>query len=107
MQHTREFKRKGKPDLDPSVEADRYLMDDLKAWKHQGEEIILLGDFNQSVYKSKLAELLTGPDLNMKEQYKSLHGKEAPLLTYVRPTTNHKMLHNTMPTKVLVITGCM
>ena len=63
---------------DPRLEADRCLVEDLKKWKTKGEELILLGDFNQSIYKSNLATQLTGPDLEMKEQFKLLHGKEAP-----------------------------
>ena len=66
-QHGREFKRQGMLKKDPCLEADRCLIEDLKRWKAKGEEVILLGDFNQSIYKSKLATELTGPDLEMKE----------------------------------------
>ena len=77
-QHIREFKRQGIIDKDPRLKADRCLVEDLKRWKTKGEELILLGDFNQSIYKSALATQLTGPGLEMKEQFKLLHGKEAP-----------------------------
>lgn len=79
-QHMREFKRQGKLGLDPRLEANRCLVEDLKAWKAQGEEIILLGNFNQSIYNSVLATALTGPGLDMKEQYKYLYDEEAPYL---------------------------
>ena len=65
-------------DKDPRLEADRCLVEDLNKWKANGEELILLGDFNQSIYKSHLATELTGQDLEMEEQFKLLHGKEAP-----------------------------
>ena len=77
-QHIREFKRQGVIDKDPRLEADRCLVEDLKRWKAKGEELILLGDFNQSIYRSPLATELTSQDLEMEEQFKCLHGKEAP-----------------------------
>ena len=63
---------------DPRLKANRCLVEDLKKWKEKAKETILLGDFNQSIYKSKLATEVTGPDLEMKEQFTRLHGKEAP-----------------------------
>ena len=76
-QHMREFKRQGLLRRDPRLKADRCLVEDLKAWKAQREEIILLGDFIQSIYDSEPARTLTGPDLDMVEQFKKLHGEEA------------------------------
>ena len=90
-QHIREFKRQGMLDKDPRLEADRCLIEDLKKWKANGEELILLGDFNQSIYKSRLADELTGPDLEMEEQFRRLHGTEAP----------HSYVKGKLP-----ITGC-
>ena len=77
-QHIREFKRQGILDKDPQLEADRCLIEDLKKWKANSEELILLGDFNQSIYRSRLATELTSQDLEMEEQFKRLHGEEAP-----------------------------
>ena len=77
-QHNREFKGQGMLKKDPRLEAGRCLVEDLKRWKAKGKEVSLLGDFNQSIYKIRLATKLTGTDLEMKEQYKLLHGKEAP-----------------------------
>ena len=68
MQHIREFKQQWLLRKDPRLKADRYLIKDLNAWKIQGEETILLGDYNQSIYKSQLATALTGPALNMRGQ---------------------------------------
>ena len=82
-QHMRAFKLANRPDLDPREEADRCLVEDLKRWKDQGEEIILLGDFNQCIYTSDLAKILTGPDLEMSEQFKAVHEVEAPY-SYIR-----------------------
>ena len=76
-QHIREFKQQGIIDKDPRLEADRCLVADLKRWKTKGEKLILLGDFNQSIYKSALVTQLNGPDQEIKEQFKLLHGKEA------------------------------
>ena len=73
-QHLREFKWQNMPKKDPRLEADRCLVKNLKRWKEQDEEILLLGDFNQSIYKSRLATELTDPGLEMKEQCKLLHG---------------------------------
>ena len=54
-QHKRAFKLAKTPDLDPRKEADRCLVEDLKRWKSQGEETILLGDFNKCIYTSDLS----------------------------------------------------
>jgi hypothetical protein len=84
-QHLRELKRQGLLKNDPSmirrhpgIEADRCLVEDLRSWKNKGEEIILLGDFNQCIYNSELAKTLTGQDLCMEEQFRKLHGEDAP-----------------------------
>ena len=73
-----EFKRQGLLRKDPRLEADRCLIKDLKSSKVQGEEIISLGNYNPIIYNSQLATILTGPVLNMQEQYKLLYNKEAP-----------------------------
>ena len=78
MQHMRQFKQQGRLNLDLRTNADRCLIEDLKEWKQKGEEIILVGDFDQRIYKSKFARALTGSGLNLREQYRSLCNKEAP-----------------------------
>jgi len=77
-QHMREFKRKGMRESHPPSEADKCLLEDLRSWISVGEEIILLGDYNQNIYTSALAVALGGAGLEMKEQFHSLHGEQAP-----------------------------
>lgn len=51
-QQKRYYKAKGMFAADPRSEADNDLLHQLRKWKQQNEEIILLGDFNQNVYTS-------------------------------------------------------
>ena len=60
-----------------------HLIADLKRWKGQGEEIILLGYFNKNVYTGRIAQRLAQDDLNMSEQCRKITGKPIPP-TYVR-----------------------
>ena len=50
----------------------------LKEWRANGEEILLMGDFNQDIYDSTLAEQLTSEDIGLEEQFQKLHGTRAP-----------------------------
>ena len=72
-------------DTDQRTEADMDLLQQLRRWKQQNEEIILMGAFNQNIYTSNFARQLAEDDLGMEEQYQKLHGEEAPL-SYVRST---------------------
>ena len=52
-------------DADPRAEADSDLLHQLRTWKLQNEEIILMGDFNQNIYTSNFAQQLAEDDLGM------------------------------------------
>ena len=55
----------------------------MKVWKAAGNEIILLGDFNENVYTGRLAKMLAGDDLRMTEQCFKTTGRKIPP-THVR-----------------------
>ena len=46
---------------------DADLLNDLRGWKKNGEEIILMGDFNQHIYEGKLQEAFTSDDIGLEE----------------------------------------
>ena len=46
---------------------DSNLLHELREWKKNGEEIILLGDFNQHIYEGKLQEAFTAEDIGLEE----------------------------------------
>ena len=54
------------------------LVEQLVAWKEDGLEIILLGDFNKDVYEDRLAKHLAEDDLRMKEQCLAVNGERLP-----------------------------
>lgn len=60
-----------------------HLIAQLLEWKGDNLEIILLGDFNENVYKDRLACPLAEDDLNMKEQCLQVTGEKLPA-THVR-----------------------
>ena len=91
-QHMRKFKRKRIHDRDPRLKADRCLLEDLHTWKSQGTEISLLEDYNQNICTSELVEALSGPGLEMTEQFLELHREQA--------------LHSHMPGSKRPIMGC-
>ena len=62
------YKTKGMVDADPRTEVDRDLLHQLRKWKQQNEDIILMGDFNQNIYTSKFVQQLAEDDLGMEEQ---------------------------------------
>ena len=82
-QQKRYYKARGMSDADPRTEADSDLLHQLRRWKLQSKEIILMGDFNQNIYISDFAQQLAAGDLGMEEQYQKLHGEQAPF-SYVR-----------------------
>ena len=46
--------------------------------EEKGEEIILVGDFNQHIYEGKLQEAFTAEDIGLEEQFRKLYDKDAP-----------------------------
>ena len=51
-QQKRYYKARGIVDADSRTEVDTDLLHQLRRWKQQNEEIILMGDFNQNIYTS-------------------------------------------------------
>ena len=54
------------------------LLHELREWKKNGEEIILMGDFNQPIYEGKLHEAFTAEDIGLEEQFRKLYDEDAP-----------------------------
>ena len=50
----------------------------LKSWKKDGEEIILVGDFNDNIYTIHFAQIRIHRNVGLVEQYHKLFGEEAP-----------------------------
>ena len=46
--------------------------------EENGEEIILMGDFNQHIYAGKLQEAFTVEDIGPEEQFRKLYAEDAP-----------------------------
>ena len=60
---------------------DYDLLLDLREWKKNGEEIILMGDFNQHIYEGKLQEAFTAEDIELEEQFRELCDEDSPFST--------------------------
>ena len=76
-QHDRYFRARGE-ERDPLEMFDTDLLGDLRKWRKNGEEIILMGDFNQNIQKGKPQETLTADDIGLEEQFRKLYDKDAP-----------------------------
>ena len=50
----------------------------MRAWRRDGEEIVLSVDFNQNIYTSGFARALQEEDIQLEEQFRELTGQEAP-----------------------------
>jgi hypothetical protein len=59
----------------------------LRQWKHAGDKIVLLGDFNKNVYTGALAVVLSSDDLHMHELCRLITGYPLP----------HTHTHGTVP----------
>ena len=76
-QQQRYFEPKG--DLrSPRTIFMEHLIAQLKVWKHEGNEIILAGDFNEHVYNGRLAKRLADEDLGMTEMCLKTTGQPIP-----------------------------
>ena len=53
-QQKRYYKARGVVDADPRTEADMDLLHQLRRWKQQNEEIVLMEDFNQNIYTQRM-----------------------------------------------------
>ncbi len=65
-QHTRYFEARGEI-CDPRTMFKADLISLLCRWKAEGDEILLMGNFNENVYMGLLAVLLAADDLHMCE----------------------------------------
>jgi hypothetical protein len=63
---------------DPRDIFNEDLLALLRKWRAAKEEVILMGDFNEDIYKDKLGRALLGDDIQMCEQYHRLCGEKAP-----------------------------
>ena len=76
-QHVRHFRKTGRSGS-PRECFLTDLVDLLLLWRSQGDEIVLFVDTNEHANKGHLATRLSGPDLMMREQFLSLHGRSGP-----------------------------
>jgi hypothetical protein len=76
-QHRRYFESRGEV-RNPRVMFLTDLMSLLRRWKVAGEEILLLGDFNEDVYTGNIAKALSGDELRMTEMCKQATGCPLP-----------------------------
>ena len=76
-QHRRYFRSINRHD-NPRDLFDQDLCAALKAWRRDGEDIILAGDFNDNIYTSSLARSLGHRDIGLVDQYHRLFDEPAP-----------------------------
>ena len=58
---------------------DYDLLVNLCEWKKNGEEVILMGYFNQHLHEGKLQEVFTAEDIGLEDQSRKLNVEDAPL----------------------------
>jgi len=66
-QHVTYYISKGILDKDPCDILFDDVVKQILAWKRETSEVILVGDFNEDVYRERLAERLAKEDINMDE----------------------------------------
>jgi len=76
-QHRRYFEARGEV-RNPRTMFLSDLISLLRRWKAAGDEILLLGDFNENVYTGNIAKALTGDELRMTEMCKQATGRPLP-----------------------------
>ena len=76
-QHTRYFEARGEI-RDPKTMFKQDLVNLLRQSKASGDEILLMGDFNENVYTGPLSLLLSGDDLRMSELCRRITGIPLP-----------------------------
>ena len=78
-QQSRVWEKKG--DLrSPRTILFEQIISRLLLWKLAGEEIILMGDFNENVYTGMYAKRLAMQDLNMTEQCRKTTKQQLPTI---------------------------
>jgi hypothetical protein len=76
-QHTRYFESRGEVRHPRQMfQADLLLL--IRSWKTAGDEIILMGDFNENVYDGDLAQNLLHDDIRMSELCQHTTGSRLP-----------------------------
>ena len=76
-QHRRYFRRRHNF-RSPGLLFREHLHQELEQWHNDGDEIILFMDLNADVYTSAFAKTLAESSLRMGEQFRAVHGYEAP-----------------------------
>jgi hypothetical protein len=76
-QHSQYFEARGEI-RDPRVMFKSDLLSLLRRWKASGDEILMMGDFNENVYSGAISTALAGEDLCMTEICYRTTGKHLP-----------------------------
>ncbi len=76
-QHTRYFESRGEV-RHPRQMFQADLLHLMRSWKTAGDEIILMGDFNENVYEGNLAQHLLHEDIRMSKLCQKTTGSRLP-----------------------------
>jgi hypothetical protein len=76
-QHTRYFESRGEV-RHPRQMFQADLLHLIRSWKTAGDEIILMGDFNENIYEGNLARNLLHEDIRMSELCQHTTGSRLP-----------------------------
>ena len=78
-QHVRFYKEvEGIKEPQPRALFDEYLFGSIKKWRSKGEEIVLVIDANEDVYKGPFAEHLASIGVDMTCAYQKVHKQKMP-----------------------------
>ena len=61
---------------------DLHLLQLLRRWRAEGDEIILVGDLNIHVYNNPLAHALKAEDIRLEEQFNMVFDEDVPFLHF-------------------------
>ena len=75
-QHRRYFRTKGYPVVEPLWNFDKDLLEQLSSWILQGEEVVLMLDMNDHIYKSPFARKLV--EIGFEELFRKTNSADAP-----------------------------
>ena len=92
-QHARYFEARGEV-RNPRVMFHADLISLLRRWKAAGDEILLMGDFNENVYTGPLSVSLSADDLRMTELCQRITGDRLPA-THSRGRTPINAIYGT------------
>ena len=76
-QHTRYFDSI-KRDIEPIAAFYEDLKAEIKMWLKDGDQVVVMGDFNEDVRGSHLTEFFGDDELNLREVLIEKHGEEGP-----------------------------